>query len=76
MTRLCRDPGFARYWAGETISQFGDRVSELALPLIAVTLLTATPVQVSVLTALIWLPNLLACSSVRGWTNAPTSGDS
>ncbi|MET8360070.1 MFS transporter [Micromonospora sp. NPDC005171] len=56
---LHRDRRFRTFWAGETISQFGDRVSELALPLIAVSLLTATPVQVSVLTALIWLPNLL-----------------
>ncbi|WP_030490225.1 MFS transporter [Micromonospora chokoriensis] len=56
---LHRDRRFRTFWIGETISQFGDRISELALPLIAVTLLTVTPVQVSVLTALIWLPNLL-----------------
>ncbi|MFF5056066.1 MFS transporter [Micromonospora sp. NPDC000663] len=56
---LHRDRRFRTFWIGETISQFGDRISELALPLIAVTLLAATPVQVSVLTALIWLPNLL-----------------
>lgn len=56
---LHRDSRFRTFWIGETISQFGDRISELALPLIAVTLLAATPVQVSVLTALIWLPNLL-----------------
>ncbi|KAB1932031.1 MFS transporter [Micromonospora sp. ALFpr18c] len=56
---LHRDRRFRTFWIGETISQFGDRISELALPLIAVTLLAATPAQVSVLTALIWLPNLL-----------------
>ncbi|MBM0235029.1 MFS transporter [Micromonospora sp. STR1_7] len=56
---LHRDRRFRTFWLGETISQFGDRISELALPLIAVSLLAATPVQVSVLTALIWLPNLL-----------------
>ncbi|MEH1166751.1 MFS transporter [Micromonospora sp. CPCC 205539] len=56
---LHRDRRFRTFWIGETISQFGDRVRELALPLIAVTLLAATPTQVSVLTALIWLPNLL-----------------
>jgi MFS family permease len=50
---------FRAFWLGETISQFGDRISELALPLIAVTMLAATPRQVSVLTALIWLPHLL-----------------
>jgi MFS family permease len=50
---------FRAFWLGETISQFGDRITELALPLIAVTMLAATPRQVSVLTALIWLPHLL-----------------
>ncbi|MEU7591115.1 MFS transporter [Micromonospora sp. NPDC049230] len=56
---LLRDRRFRTFWFGQTISDFGDRISELALPLIAIFLLAATPVQVSVLTALIWLPNLL-----------------
>jgi MFS family permease len=45
---------------GQSISQFGDRISELALPLIAVGVLHASVTQVSLLTALIWGPNLLA----------------
>jgi MFS family permease len=40
------------------VSEFGDRISELALPLIAVTLLDASPSQVGFLTAAVWLPNL------------------
>ncbi|WP_435208387.1 MFS transporter [Micromonospora sp. bgisy143] len=56
---LRRDRRFRTFWTGQTITAFGDRISELALPLIAVSLLAATPVQVSLLTALIWLPNLL-----------------
>lgn len=59
-TSLWRDARFLRFWTGQTISQFGDRVSELALPLLAVAALHATAVQVSILTALIWTPNLLA----------------
>jgi MFS family permease len=51
---------FRRLWAGETISQFGDRISELALPLIAVVTLSATPTQVGLLTAAVWTPNLLS----------------
>ena len=51
---------FHRFWAGQTISQFGDRISELALPLIAVTALTATPAEVGLLTAAVWAPNLLS----------------
>jgi hypothetical protein len=49
---------FGALWLGETTSQFGDRITELALPLIAVTMLAATPGQVGVLTALVWLPQL------------------
>ncbi|MFE9655221.1 MFS transporter [Micromonospora sp. NPDC006431] len=49
---------FRAFWLAQTISQFGDRITELALPLIAVTMLAATPGQVGLLTALIWLPYL------------------
>jgi MFS family permease len=57
---LARDRRFLRFWAGQTVSQFGDRISELALPLIAVGALRASANQVAWLTALIWTPNLLA----------------
>jgi len=57
---LWRHRDFTKLWAGETISQFGDRVSELALPLIAVTSLAATPSEVGFLTAAAWAPNLLS----------------
>ena len=41
---LWRERAFARYWFGQAVSEFGDRVSELAIPLMrAVTLLDATP---------------------------------
>jgi MFS family permease len=63
--------GFRRLWLGETISQFGDRVTELALPLIAVTVLAATPVQVGSLTALVWLPNLLGLF-IGAWVDRRT----
>ncbi|MFJ9681874.1 MFS transporter [Streptomyces sp. NPDC101194] len=59
-TSLWRDRRFVRFWAGQSVSQFGDRISELALPLIAVTALHASANQVAWLTALVWAPNLLA----------------
>lgn len=55
-----RNPVFRRFWYGHSVSQFGDRVSELALPLIAVVVLHATPGQVGALTAALWLPSLLS----------------
>ncbi|RPE26394.1 MFS transporter [Kitasatospora cineracea] len=51
---------FRRFWAGQAVSQFGDRVSELALPLIAVGALDASTAQVAGLTAALWAPNLAA----------------
>jgi MFS family permease len=62
---------FASFWAGHTISQFGDRISELALPLIAVVTLAATPAEVGLLTAAIWTPNLL-CLLVGSWADRRT----
>lgn len=52
--------GFRTFWLGQSVSEFGDRISELALPLIAVTLLHAQARQTALLTALIWLPNTVA----------------
>ncbi|MFD7616342.1 MFS transporter [Streptomyces sp. NPDC059802] len=57
---LWRDRRFACFWAGNSVSQFGDRITELALPLIAISALNASANQVAWLTALIWTPNLLA----------------
>ncbi|HEU4946097.1 MAG TPA: MFS transporter [Kribbella sp.] len=57
-TGLWRDRQFRTFWSAQTVSEFGDRISELALPLIAVTLLNASPTEVGLLTAAVWLPNL------------------
>lgn len=50
------DRGFVTYWAGYAVSAVGDQISGLALPLVAVVVLNASAAQVSVLTALLWLP--------------------
>lgn len=51
---------FLRYWAGHAVSAFGDQVSALGLPLIAATMLDASPGEVGTLTAAVWAPNLLS----------------
>ncbi|MFI6550307.1 MFS transporter [Streptomyces prunicolor] len=56
---LWRNRRFVRFWCGQSVSQFGDRISELALPLMAVGALRASASQVALLTALVWTPNLL-----------------
>ncbi|GAA2791927.1 MFS transporter [Kribbella solani] len=55
---LWRDRRFRTFWSAQAVSEFGDRITELGLPLIAVTLLDASPSQVGFLTAAVWLPNL------------------
>lgn len=57
---LLAEPRFRSYFVASTVSQLGDRISELAFPLTAVLVLHASAAQVSVLTAVVWLPNLAA----------------
>ncbi|AKU17943.1 MFS transporter [Luteipulveratus mongoliensis] len=66
---LWRNRQFATYWGGQTISEVGDRVTELALPLIAVTMLHAGPTAVGLLTAAVWLPNLMSLF-VGAWVDS------
>src|SRR3984885_14997300 len=42
---------FRRLWIGETVSQFGTMVSQLALPLVAILVVHAPTFQVGLLTA-------------------------
>ena len=43
---------FRRLWIGETVSQFGEMISQLALPLVAILVLHASTFEVGLLTAL------------------------
>lgn len=51
---------FRRYWGAHTVSLFGDQITLLALPLVAVLALDASAAQMGYLTALTLAPNLLA----------------
>ncbi|MDP9850010.1 MFS transporter [Streptosporangium lutulentum] len=56
---LGRHADFNRLWAGQTISNFGDKISLLALPTIAIVTLGGGPIEVGVLGTLRFLPFLL-----------------
>jgi MFS family permease len=57
---LLRDsPPFRRFFAGNAISFFGDQITFIALPLIAVLALDATPAEMGYLTAAALVPNLV-----------------
>jgi MFS family permease len=49
---LWRHRDFRQLWAAETVSQVGTQITVLALPVLAVTILHATPLEMGVLTAL------------------------
>jgi MFS family permease len=66
--RALDHPGFGRFWVAHWVSQFGDRVTELALPLVAVTLLSVSPGRMGLLTAAVWLPALLSLP-VGSWAD-------
>ena len=46
---LWRHRDFMFLWSGQTVSELGSNVSQLALPLIAVTVIKATTFEVAVL---------------------------
>jgi hypothetical protein len=56
---LLRHADFLKLWTAETISQFGTQVSLLAIPLVAVTLLEASPFEVALLGTIEFLPFIL-----------------
>ncbi len=66
---LWRHPDFVRLWAGQTVSQFGSQVSQLALPLVAIVVLHATAFQVALLGTVDFLPFLLFTLPAGVWVD-------
>jgi MFS family permease len=64
---LLRRPEFRNLWLGQTISVFGDQVTLLAIPIVAVLILDAEPEQMGLLTAAGLLPHLLFSLPAGVW---------
>ena len=60
---------FRRYWGGHTVSLFGDQISLLAIPLLAVLTAHATPAQMGYLTAAGLVPYLLFSLIAGAWAD-------
>lgn len=60
---------FRNFWIGQTISFFGDQVSLLGIPLLAVLALDASPSQVALLAALEMAPNLFFSVHFGAWVD-------
>jgi MFS family permease len=68
-TGLWRHPDFMKLWSGQTISEFGTAVSQLALPTIAVLVLHASAFQVAALGTVEFLPFLLFTLPAGVWVD-------
>jgi MFS family permease len=66
---LWSHPDFMKMWTGQTISQFGSSISELALPIIAVRLLHASAFEVAALGTVEFLPFLLFTLPAGVWVD-------
>jgi Transmembrane secretion effector len=55
-----RSPEFIKFWVGQSVSLVGSEVSQLAMPLLAVLSLGASPGEMGVLRAVNFAPYLLS----------------
>jgi MFS family permease len=66
---LLRERPFRRYWTGQAVSDFGDQVTFLALPLAAVLVLHAGAAQMGWLSMAALLPALLFSLPAGAWVD-------
>ena len=66
---LWRHPDFVKLWAGRTVSGFGSQITFLALPLTAILVLDATPLQMGILSSAGSLPSFVLGLGVGVWVD-------
>ncbi len=66
---LWQNADFLKFWAGEAVSEFGTQISLLALPLVAVVTLQASPAQMGLLTAAATAPALVLGIPAGMWVD-------
>ncbi len=66
---LFRQPDFAKLWTAATVSLFGTQISQIAIPVIAVLLLRASPGEVGLLTTIEFLPFILFTLPAGVWVD-------
>jgi MFS family permease len=66
---LLRNRDFRRLWAGDSLSQFGMMTTTLAMPLLAVRTLHATPFEVGLLTTFEYLAFLVIGLPAGAWVD-------
>jgi MFS family permease len=66
---LWRHTDFMKLWSAQTISQFGDEVTQLAIPFVAVLTLDVTPFQLGLLGVFQFLPFILLTIPAGVWVD-------
>ncbi|MGH2446454.1 MAG: MFS transporter [Candidatus Limnocylindria bacterium] len=66
---LWRHRDFLKLWSAQTVSQFGDEVTQLAIPFVAVLTLDVTPFQLGLLGAFQFLPFILLTLPAGVWVD-------
>jgi MFS family permease len=66
---VLQEQEFRRFWLGETVSLFGDQITLIALPLVAVLELHASAAQMGYLGAAELIPNLLFSLHAGAWVD-------
>lgn len=66
---LRRHHDFRLLWTGATIGRLGDSITVIALPLVAVSTLNATPFEVGLLSAAAWVAWLVIGLPVGAWVD-------
>lgn len=64
-----RNADFRRFWFGQTVSLFGSQVTFLALPLTAILVLHASPLEMGLLAAVEWAPFLVLTLPAGAWVD-------
>lgn len=66
---LWRHGEFMKLWTGQTISQFGDEVTQFALPFVAILTLDVTPFELGLLATFQFLPFILLTLPAGVWVD-------
>jgi len=66
---LLRQRNFRLFWAGESISEVGNSVTIVVIPLVAIDILHASTFIVTLLTAMAWLPWVIIGIPAGAWVD-------
>jgi predicted MFS family arabinose efflux permease len=66
---LLRQRNFRLFWAGESISEVGNSVTVVVIPLIAIDVLHTSTFIVTLLTAMVWLPWVIIGIPAGAWVD-------